>query len=159
MAFSGLFHGLHRSSVLAVASTAVSLAFVCTGCRTNYRPLVAPLPPQPVAPVVVELGRVSVARKKVGLFHQPTFGAGDMADLVHGALRQVPDAEFFSDQSVNAVLHSYPTARLPVWYSLGVQFSGMAARTNLNAIGNDSAPNKQSVPRSRKTSSPDLSLH
>ena len=60
-----------------------------------------------------------------------------MADLVDQALRQTPRAEFFSDQRINAVLGIYPTARLPVWYSLRIEFFGTAARTNLTAAGRD----------------------
>ena len=56
-----------------------------------------------------------------------------MGDLTSGALRRATNAEFFSEQSVDAILKICPTARLPIWYSLRVAFSGVAARTNLSA--------------------------
>ena len=96
---------------------AFGLAFACTslGCRTQYRPLVAPLPAQPVAPAIVEVGRVSSSKRKFGLFHQPSLSRCEMADLANVALRQAPHADFFSEQTVDAVLDICPTARLPIW--------------------------------------------
>ena len=109
---------------------AFGLAFVCTslGCRTHYRPLVEPLPTQPVAPAIVEVGKVSSSKRKFGLFHQPSLSRGEMADLANKALRRAPNADFFSEQTIDAVLEICPTARLPIWYSLKVEFSGVAAR-------------------------------
>ncbi len=113
---------------------AFGLAFSCAslGCRTQYRPLVAPLLPQPVAPTIVEIGKVAVSKRKFGFCHQPSFSRHEMAELANRALRQATNAEFFSEQSVDAVLEICPTARLPIWYSLRIEFSGVAARTNLS---------------------------
>ena len=72
-----------------------------------------------------------MSKRKVALLHQPSFSTGEIADLTKAALRRAPGAEFFSQQSVDAVLRICPTARLPIWYSLRVEFSGTAARTNL----------------------------
>jgi len=126
---------------LALAS-GVGLAFACAslGCRTQYRPLVAPLPPQPLAPAIVEIGPVSLAKRKFGLFHQPSLSPGEIASLTNEALRRAPRAEFFTDQQLNAVLRIYPTARLPVWYSLRIEFSGTASRTNLTEANRDLGP-------------------
>jgi len=55
-----------------------------------------------------------------------------MAALANDALRRAPDATFFSGHTVNARLEICPTARLPIWYNLRVEFSGVAARTNAN---------------------------
>ena len=112
------------------------LACFCVGvgCRTQYGPLVGPLPPQPVAPAIVEVGKVSVSKRKFGFCHQPSFSRDEMANLANGALRRATNADFFSEQSVDAVLKICPTARLPIWYSLRIEFSGVTARTNRSEV-------------------------
>jgi hypothetical protein len=81
---------------------------------------------------MVEVGQVCISKRKFGFCHQPSFSRDEMADLTNEALRRATNAEFFSEQSVDAVLKICPTARLPIWYSLRVEFSGVAARTNLS---------------------------
>lgn len=114
-----------------------ALAFFLAGagCQTSYRRLVSPFPNPPLPPSIVELGAVSVGKKKVGILHQPSVNAAESEVLAKAALRQIPEAEFFSDYQINAVLHIYPLPRLPVFYCLDVQISGMAARTNSASAG------------------------
>jgi hypothetical protein len=116
---------------VAAAGCALALCGAGAGCATQYRQFVAPLPERPVPPSLIEVGAFSVSKKKAGLFHQPCISENEMEGLAQAALRQVPRAEFFSDHRINAVLRIYPSARLPIWYSLKCELSGMAARTNL----------------------------
>jgi hypothetical protein len=100
------------------------------GCQTHYRKLVAPLPNPPIPPSVVEIGTRSIWKKKIAILHQPSLRAAELDKITKAALREVPQAEFFLDYSINAVLYVYPSPRLPLFYCLEYQISATAARTN-----------------------------
>lgn len=125
---------------------AIGLEFVLClagiGCQTHYRKLVTPFHSYPVPPSVVEIGTRSIWKKKIGILHQPSVSAIEADRYAKAALREEPQAEFFSDYSINAVLYAYPSPRWPLFYCLEYQIAGMAARTNQTGASKSDPPAK-----------------